>query len=67
MIELPAFLKPYAKIVAAEVTGVLGWGIQVVNSTPKPVTAAEWLGLAVVAAMGLGIYGATNTPPEPKP
>lgn len=55
-------LSHYRKTVTALVTGLIGWGSAVVVSDPAPVTAAEWIGLATVAAVGLGVYGVANTP-----
>ena len=54
------FLAPYAKAVAALVTPLIGWGMVVVASASGPVTASEWLGLAVAGATGFGVYAVPN-------
>lgn len=61
---LPARLQPFAKVVAALTVGVLGWATSVVASDPAPVVAAEWIGLATVIAVGLGVYQTSNTPEQ---
>lgn len=62
---MPLFGR-FQKAITALVVGGLGWGAVVVASKPAPVTASEWLGLGVVAATALGVYGVPNTPPPPK-
>lgn len=58
-------LGRYRKAVTALVAGSLTWGAVVVASAPAHVTAAEWLGLAGVAATALGVAGvAPNDPPK---
>ena len=52
----------YSKTIAALVTGVIGWGLEVVNSKPAAVTSSEWIGLAIVVAVALGVYAIPNTP-----
>lgn len=55
-------LGNYGKAIAALVTGVIGWAAVVVASPPAAVTSSEWLGLCVVAATALGVYGVPNVP-----
>lgn len=56
-------LATYRKTITAVVTGLIGWGTTVVVSTPTAVTAAEWIGLATVLAVALGVWGVPNEPP----
>lgn len=51
---------PFQKSVTAFVTGLVGWGFQVIASTPTAVTAAEWMALAAVSAAALGVYAVPN-------
>lgn len=60
-------LAEIQKMLAALVTGALGWGAVVVASPPAAITASEWLGLGVVVAIGLGVYAVPNVPPPPPP
>ncbi len=53
-------MSQYKKTITALVTGLIGWGTAVVVSTPAAPTAAEWIGLATVAATALGVYGVSN-------
>jgi hypothetical protein len=53
-------LAKYHKTVAALVTGVIGWGLFVVASPSGPVTASEWMALAVAGATALGVYAVPN-------
>ena len=53
------------KTVAAVVTGVIGWGFGVVASDPAPITATEWMFLAVAGATALGVYGVANADKPP--
>lgn len=55
-------LGPYQKFVTSLVTGLIGWGFVVIASAPVGVTAAEWMGLAVVAGTSLGVYAVPNIP-----
>ncbi len=50
------------KTITAVVTGLIGWGAAVVVSPSASITASEWIGLATVLAIGLGVYGVSNTP-----
>jgi hypothetical protein len=50
------------KFVTAAVTGTIGWGFVVIASAPAAITAAEWLGLGVVAATAANVYAVPNTP-----
>ncbi len=54
-------LGTYSKTIAALVTGIIGWGLEVVNSKPAAVTSSEWIGLAIVVAVALGVYAIPNT------
>jgi hypothetical protein len=58
-------LTKYAKTITALVTGVIGWGYAVVDSGANNVTAREWLALAVVGAVSLGVYAVPNTEKAP--
>lgn len=49
------------KTITAVVTGLIGWGTQVVVSPPAAISSGEWIGLATVLAVGLGVYGVTNS------
>lgn len=53
---------PAQKFVTALVTGWIGWGFEVVASTPSAVSAAEWLGLAAATGVALGVYAVPNVP-----
>lgn len=55
---------PYQKMITTLVTGLIGWGFVVVASPDAAVSAAEWLGLAVVGATGLGVYAVPNHPSQ---
>jgi hypothetical protein len=57
-------LGKYAKTITALVTGIIGWFAVVIAASPNSfhVTNSQWLGLAVVIATGLGVYGMPNTP-----
>lgn len=55
----------FQKAITALVVGGLGWAGVVISSKPAPVSASEWLGLGVVVATALGVYGVPNTPPKP--
>lgn len=57
-------LAPYRKTAAALIVGLIGWGTAVVQSAPTSVTGAEWIGLATVVAVALGVYAAPNVAPE---
>lgn len=57
----------YQKAITALVSGGIGWGAVVISSPSGPITASEWLGLAVVVAVALGVYAVPNTPPAPTP
>lgn len=61
-----AALSKYQKMLAALVTGAIGWGAVVVSSPSGPITSAEWLGLAVVVATALGVYAVPNANPGPQ-
>ena len=63
MTSLIATLKGAKKSVAAFIGGTIGWGYMVVASDQAPISAQEWLGLAVIAATSFGVYRITNTQP----
>ena len=50
----------YSKTISALVTGLIGWGAAVVQSTPEAVTSSEWIMLATVVATALGVYTFSN-------
>ncbi len=56
-------LGKYSKTIAALVTGVIGWGLEVVNSKSAAITSSEWIGLAIVVAVALGVYAIPNAAP----
>ena len=51
---------PYSKTITALVTGLIGWVTAVITSAPAEITANEWVMLATVVAVSLGVYGVTN-------
>lgn len=53
-------LNKLAKSITALVTGVIGWGLVVVASDPQPITASEWMQLAIAVAIGFGVYAVPN-------
>ncbi len=55
-------LAEYRKTITVLVTGVIGWGTQVVTSEPAHITGGEWIGLATVVAIGFGVFGVANKP-----
>lgn len=57
----------YQKAITAAVSGAIGWVGVVIASPSGPVTASEWLGLAVVGAVALGVYAVPNVPAPAKP
>ena len=57
-----AFFAPYRKTITALVTGLIGWATIVVNSEPTSVTSSEWIALATVVAVALGVYAVPNDP-----
>ncbi len=59
---IPNWTWKYAKFVGAGVTGVLGWGVLVVNSVPAAVTSVEWSELLVVVVTAAGVYVVSNAP-----
>ncbi len=62
MTKLKAFWFEARKTAAALVTGTILWGTQVLASEPKAITGGEWIGLATVFAVGLGVYTVENKP-----
>lgn len=48
------------KTVVAVVAALVAWGQLVVMSKPGPVTAAEWMSLAIALLGALGVYHVTN-------
>lgn len=55
-----AFFTKYRKAITALVTGNIGWAAVVIASSSGPITASEWLALAVVEATALGVYAVAN-------
>lgn len=53
-------INKWAKSATALVTGVIGWGLVVVASDPAPITASEWMQLAIAVGIGLGVYAVPN-------
>lgn len=50
----------HRKLVAAEVTSVIGWATVVIASPMAGITSYEWLLLATAGATGIGVYAAPN-------
>lgn len=57
---MTAWLNKSRKTITALVTGTIGWAYMVNDSVTPGVTTGEWIGLAVVAATGLGVYTVAN-------
>lgn len=55
-----SFLDPYRKTITAIVTGLIGWATMVVDSSSASITSSEWIGLATVLAIALGVFGVAN-------
>lgn len=53
-------MSNYKKTITAVVTGLIGWGSAVVVSAPTAISSGEWIGLATVLAIGLGVYAVPN-------
>lgn len=62
MKDIFTFLKGYKKSIAAFVTTVIGWSQLVVGSVEKPITANEWILLAIGVAGTFGVYQLANEP-----
>lgn len=58
-------LGKYSKTITALVTGVIGWGIVVVQSPRGTISASEWIALAVAVAVALGVWAIPNTGTAP--
>lgn len=50
------------KTATALATGLIGWGTAVVVSPSASITSSEWIGLATVGAVALGVYAIPNAP-----
>lgn len=59
MTALLAWLSARNKALAAAAIGAYGWGMFVVDSAPKAVTAHEWM---LLASVGLGVLGVHQVP-----
>jgi len=58
---MPVFdFSPYRKTVTALATGIIGWVSAVLVSVPEVITSAEWVGLATVVAVALGVFAVPN-------
>ena len=57
-------LGHYGKTVTALVTGIIGWCTQVANAPGgfDHITAVQWVALATVVAVALGVYAVANVP-----
>ena len=55
-------LAKYRKTISALITGLIGWGFIVVASKEAPISASEWLALAVAVATATGVYLVPNKP-----
>jgi len=53
-------MAPFRKSITAAVTGLIGWATTVVTSAPSAITASEWIGLATVMAVAVGVFGVPN-------
>lgn len=60
-------LAAYNKAFTIAIGGVLTWLAQVIASTPKQITAPEWLALAGVGALTFGVRQIPNAPIVPDP
>ncbi len=56
------WVKPYKKSITAFVTTIIGWSQLVVGSAEQPITAHEWILLAIGVAGILGVYQLRNEP-----
>ncbi len=54
------FWNQARKTVTAVVTGVIGWFATVIASEAATISQSEWLGLATILAIALGVYGVAN-------
>ncbi len=54
------FWNSARKTVTAAVTGVIGWCATVIASEAAMISQSEWLGLATILAIALGVYGVAN-------
>ncbi len=55
-------LAKYRKTVTAVVTGVILWFGTVIASEAATISQSEWLGLATILVVALGVYAAPNKP-----
>lgn len=53
-------LGPYAKLVTALITGIIGWATLVINSAPASITGPEWIMGATALATALGVFAVPN-------
>ena len=56
------FWNSARKTVTAVVTGVILWFGTVIASEAAHISQSEWLGLATILAIALGVYAAPNKP-----
>lgn len=50
----------YSKLITAVVSGLIGWGVLVVNSKSAAITASEWITGATYLAAAFGVYVVPN-------
>lgn len=60
MTALVTWFNASRKTIAALVGGLISWAYVVNDSVTPGVTTGEWIGLAVVVATALGVYGVAN-------
>ena len=53
------------KSLSALYLGLMGWASAVIASPSGPVTSAEWVALATVVGVSIGVYAVPNKPPAP--
>lgn len=54
------FLNSVRKPITALAVGLIGWATQVANSAPAHITSGEWIALATVVAVAVGIFPVAN-------
>lgn len=59
MTALLAWLTARNKALTAAAVGLYGWGLFVVDSSSRPITAHEWM---LLASVGLGVIGVHQVP-----
>jgi len=52
----------FNKTIVAVVTGLIGFGILVVDSPSSAITSTEWIAGAIALATAIGVYAVPNQP-----